>query len=118
MQKIFLILVLTTLMSAGANAAGNKINRTQQQQSTPSTLKSSANITIFADRELRPKKDNNLSDSFMDAFGMKVETNSGDADPSLGGDVSRGSAAVGMSTISTISINQVTPSFTPYSYKK
>jgi hypothetical protein len=81
MKKIFLIFALTTLMNIGVNAEENK---------------GAQDLTATA----TPAPQSNLSDSFMAAFGMKV-----DAEDNM---------AVGMSTISTTSVNQVTPPFTPH----
>lgn len=105
MKKIFLIFALTALMSIGANAEENSNNAQAQQ----------GDVTTTA----APAPQSNLADSFMAAFGMEVDAGgSGDAGPGMGGDSSGGNMAVGMSTISTTSTNQVTPPFTPYSYQK
>lgn len=62
----------------------------------------------------------NLADSFLAAFGMEVGAGggTGEAGPGTNTASSGGTMAVGMSTISTTSANQVTPPFTPYSYQK
>jgi len=122
MKKIFLIFALTTLMNIGVNAEVNN-----------------ADIAVFRDREWTQGVDaeenkidiqqqegyastaqNNLADSFMAAFGMEVDAggNTGEAAPGSSPSSSAGNMAVGMSTISTTSANQVTPPFTPYSYQK
>lgn len=108
MKKIFLIFALTALMSIGANAKENSNdNNAQTQQQGGSTTTAT------------PAPQSNLADSFMAAFGMEVDAGgSGDAGPGMGEGSSGGNMAVGMSTISTTSTNQVTPSFTPYSYQK
>ena len=108
MKKIFLIFALTALMSIGANAEENSNDDNAQAQQGDAVT--TAN----------PAPQSNLADSFMAAFGMEVDAGgSGDAaGPGMGGDSSGGNMAVGMSTISTTSTNQVTPPFTPYSYQK
>ncbi|MGB6127637.1 MAG: hypothetical protein WBG30_02710 [Psychrilyobacter sp.] len=107
MKKIFLIFALTTLMSIGANAEENDSNAQVQEEVATSTSSST------------PAPQSNLSDSFMAAFGMDVSAGgSGEAAPGMEGASSAGTMAVGMSTISTTSANQVTPPFTPYSYQK
>lgn len=122
MKKMFLIFALTTLVNIGANAEVNQ-----------------SDIAIFRDREWTngvedkeyenniPQQSsvstsaaqNKLADSFMAAFGMKVEASgqTGQGAPGMSAG-STGTMAVGMSTISTTSTNQVTPPFTPYSYQK
>lgn len=58
----------------------------------------------------------NLSNSFLTAFGMKVETaedvDNKTSDPSIESDVN--TTPIGMSIISTSAVNQVTPPFTPH----
>ncbi|UUV17482.1 hypothetical protein NRK67_01205 [Fusobacteria bacterium ZRK30] len=58
----------------------------------------------------------NLSNSFMTAFGMKVETaediDNKTPDPSIEPDIN--TTPIGMSIISTSAVNQVTPPFTPH----
>lgn len=106
MKKIFLIFALTALMSIGANAEENNNAQGQQQ----------GDVTATA----APAPQSNLADSFMAAFGMEVDAGggSGDAGPGMESASSGGTMAVGMSTISTTSTNQVTPPFTPYTYQK
>lgn len=67
----------------------------------------------------QPIPQNNLADSFMDAFGMKAGAagDTGKGAPGMNSSGRGGSIAAGMSAISTTSSNQVTPPFTPYSYK-
>lgn len=106
MKKIFLIFALTALMSIGANAEENSNDNSAQAQQQ-------GDVTATAAPQ------SNLADSFMAAFGMEVDASgSGDAGPGMESSSSGGTMAVGMSTISTTSTNQVTPPFTPYSYQK
>lgn len=107
MKKIILIFALTALMGIVANAEEN--NNIQQQGGSTASVTSAPQ--------------SNLGNSFMAAFGMEVSANaggSGQAGPGMGSSAggSAGTMSVGMSTISTTSSNQVTPSFTPYSYQK
>ena len=116
MKKIFLILALTALMSIGANAEekNDQGNKTDAQQEGGSTT--TASPTATAAPTAAPTA---LADSFMAAFGMEVDAGgSGSAAPGGGEGSSGGTMATGMSIISTTSANQVTPTFTPYSYQK
>ncbi len=96
MKKIFLIITFIVLMNILVNGQ-EKVNST-----TPSAI-----------------APDNLSDSFMTAFGMSVETaedlEHGTSDPSIESD--RNTTPIGMSTISTSAVNQVTPPFTPHTPK-
>lgn len=59
---------------------------------------------------------NSLSNSFLTAFGMNVETaeyiDKETPDPSIEYDIN--TIPIGMSIISTSAVNQVTPPFTPH----
>ena len=112
MKKIFLIFALTTLMSLGLIAEENK-EKIQIDQNKEILFKISATTTPAISVT-------NLADSFMAKFGMGVAASgdTGKGTPRMVSFGNNGSMAIGISTISTTSSNQVTRSFTPYSYQK
>lgn len=93
MKKISLIITLIVLMSILVNG--------QEKGSTTTPTAVSPD---------------NLSNSFMTAFGMKAETaedpDHQTSDPSIESDTD--TTPIGMSIISTSAVNQVTPPFTPH----
>ncbi len=115
MKKTFLFFSLAILISALINILENNGQSDSRQilNSTNTDLSDSSLTASSMDDNAANNQDStdtDLADSFLTAFGM--DDNAEDNQDSTG------SISTGLSTISTISTNQVTPPFTPHQKQK
>lgn len=117
MKKRFLILcVLLTLVSGGLYAEEASTGEAGKSNIESSSGAGSKDIGSSAATSSSGK-----GASFMAAFGMGAGAggDTGEAGPGSGGSsTSAGSMSAGLGSITSSAGNQVTPPFTPYSYRK